>query len=283
MSIRSDYVYTRTYRGKVKGMILDWSGTTADAYVIAPAVVFVEVFKRQGIEVSMTEARGPMGLRKDLHIKALTEVPEIRERWKAVHGKEPDQGDVDRMFEDFVPLQLACLRQYTTLLPGVAETTRKLQQEYGIKIGSSTGFVRSMVDILEEDAGKQGYVPDASVAGDEVVHGARPKPFMVYRNLDLLDVHPIASVVKVDDTVSGIGEALEAGCWGVGIARYSNYMDVDSLEQGDSLPATELQRRLAHTREILRKAGAHYVIDDFAQLIEVIDDVNARLARGEKP
>ena len=62
----------------------------------------------------MTEARGPMGLRKDLHIKALTEVPEIRERWKAVHGKEPDQGDVDRMFEDFVPIQLACLRQYTT-------------------------------------------------------------------------------------------------------------------------------------------------------------------------
>ena len=175
------------------------------------------------------------------------------------------------------------MRQYTTLLPGVAETTRKLQQEYGIKIGSSTGFVRSMVDILEEDAGKQGYVPDASVAGDEVVHGARPKPFMVYRNLDLLDVHPIASVVKVDDTVSGIGEALEAGCWGVGIARYSNYMDVDTLEEGDSLPETELQRRLAHTREILRKAGAHYVIDDFAQLNEVIDDVNARLARGEKP
>ena len=31
-------------------MILDWSGTTADAYVIAPTVVFVEVFKKQGVE-----------------------------------------------------------------------------------------------------------------------------------------------------------------------------------------------------------------------------------------
>ena len=37
-------------------------------------VVFVEVFKRQNVEISMPEARGPMGLRKDLHIKALTEV-----------------------------------------------------------------------------------------------------------------------------------------------------------------------------------------------------------------
>ena len=282
MSIRSDFVYSRGYRGKVKGLVLDWSGTTADAYVVAPAVVFVEVFKKHGVEISMPEARGPMGLRKDLHIKALTEEPAIRDRWKSVHGKNPDQGDVDRMFADFVPMQLECLRQYTALLPGVAETTQMLQRQ-GIKIGSSTGFVRSMVDILEEDAKKQGYIPDASVAGDEVVHGARPKPFMVYRNLDLMDISPIQSVVKVDDTVSGVGEALEAGCWGVGIARYSNYMNFDTVAEGEAAPEAEIQRRLAFTRETLRKTGAHYVIDTFDQLPEVIEDVNARLARGERP
>jgi phosphonoacetaldehyde hydrolase len=199
-----------------------------------------------------------------------------------VHGKYPGQEEVDAMFADFVPMQLECLRQYTTLLPGVAETTQALQAQ-GIKIGSTTGFLRAMVDILEEDAKKQGYVPDASVAGDEVVHGARPKPFMVYKNLDMLDVHPIQSVVKVDDTISGVGEALEAGCWGVGIARYSNYMDVDNFEHEKSLSEQEIQRRLAFTRETLRKAGAHYVIDIFDELPEIIDDVNARLARGEKP
>jgi phosphonoacetaldehyde hydrolase len=278
----SDYLFSRSYRGKVKAVILDWSGTVADAYVLAPAVVFVDVFKKQGVEVSMTEARVPMGLRKDLHIKAMTEMPEIRERWKGIHGSDPDQGDVDRMFADFVPMQLECLRQYTAVLPGVAEAVQKLQKD-GIKIGSTTGFVRSMVDILEEDARKQGYVPDASVAGDEVVHGARPKPFMVYKNLDMLDVHPIQSVVKVDDTVSGVGEALEAGCWGVGVSRYSNYMDIDSLDQADRLPAAEIERRHELTREILRKAGAHYVIDSVADLPPVIDDINARLARGERP
>ncbi len=35
MGVRADYVYSRGYRGKVKAVILDWSGTTADAYVIA--------------------------------------------------------------------------------------------------------------------------------------------------------------------------------------------------------------------------------------------------------
>ncbi len=282
MALTCDFVFSRSYRGRVKAAILDWSGTTADAYVLAPAVVFVDVFRKHGVEITMPEARGPMGLRKDLHIKALTEVPEIAERWESVHGKRPGQAEVDAMFADFVPMQIACLREYTTLLPGVAETTQRLQAE-GIKLGSTTGFVRPMVDILEADAKKQGYVPDASVAGDEVINGARPKPFMVYRNLDLLDVHPIQSVVKVDDTVTGVGEALEAGCWGVGIARYSNYMDIDSLEHAESLSEAEMQRRLAYTREILIKTGAHYVIDTIDELPAVIDDVNARLARGERP
>ncbi len=282
MSIRSEYVFSREYRGKVKGVVLDWSGTTLDAYVIAPAVVFVEVFRNQGVDITMDEARGPMGLRKDLHIKALTEVPEIRERWKEVKGTDPDQGDVDAMFADFVPLQLACLPQYTALLPGVAATISELQAE-GLKIGSSTGFTRAMVDILEDAAAEQGYVPDASVAGDEVVHGARPRPFMVYRNLDLMDVSPIQSVVKVDDTVSGIGEALEAGCWGVGVARYSNYMNINSLDEISTLSDDEIERRVDQTRLILEQAGAHYVVDGLAELPEVIEDINARLARGEKP
>ena len=282
MNSNSDFVYARSYRGKVKGVVLDWSGTLADAYVIAPAVVFVEVFKKQGVEVSMLEARGPMGLRKDLHIKAMTQDPAIRERWKKIKGAYPDQGDVDRMFEDFVPLQLEVLDKYTDLLPGALETCNKLKND-GIKLGVSTGFTRPMVDILQAAAEKQGLTLDATVAGDEVAHGARPRPFMVYRNLDLLDVSPIQSVVKVDDTTSGVGEALEAGCWGVGLSRYSNYMDIDTMEQAAAMPEEEIERRNALTADILRKAGAHYVIDSIATLPDVIDDINQRLARGERP
>jgi len=282
MSTPCDFVLKRIYKGKVQAVILDWSGTTADAYVIAPAVVFVEVFKKQGVEISMEEARGPMGLRKDLHIKALTDDAVIRERWKSVHGRYPGQADVDRMFADFVPAQLACLPKHSKLLPGVARVIKRLQAQ-GIKIGSSTGFTRPMVNILEKAAKKQGYVPDASVAGDEVVHGARPRPFMVYRNLDLLDAWPIESVVKVDDTTSGVGEGLNAGCWAVGVARYSNYMNINTLEEEATLSRQEIHQRLEKTREILRKAGAHYVIDSLADIERVIADVNARLARGERP
>lgn len=282
MSQFGDFNYSRSYRGEVQALVLDWSGTLADAYVIAPAVVFVEVFKNQGVEISMLEARGPMGLRKDLHILELTRDPDIAARWESIKGKVPDQTDVDTMFADFVPAQLDCLRKYTTLLPGIKDVCLRLQKQ-GIKIGASTGFVRSMVDILLEDCIKQGLTPDATVAGDEVIHGARPAPHMVYKNLDLLGVDQIQAVVKVDDTASGVGEALNAGCWGVGVVRYSNYMNINTQEEADQMSDVELARRMAYTRDILLKTGAHYVIDSLADIEPVIADINMRLARGEKP
>jgi phosphonoacetaldehyde hydrolase len=278
----SEFSYRREYRGGVKGLVLDWSGTTADAYVIAPARVFVEVFAKQGVEISMTEARGPMGLRKDLHIIELTHDPTIRERWYGVHGRYPDAADAERMFADFVPAQVACLPEYATLLPGVAEVTQRLQAR-GIKLGVSTGFTREMVDVLLAAAIEQGFRPDATVAGDEVLNGARPKPFMVYRNLDLLDVTPIQSVIKVDDTVGGVGEGLNAGCWTVGVARYSNYMNIDSLEEAQRLPEAEIVTRIAHTRDLLTRAGAHYVIGNLDEIEPVIEDVERRLRAGERP
>ncbi|HHS89409.1 MAG TPA: phosphonoacetaldehyde hydrolase, partial [Rhodobacteraceae bacterium] len=219
---------------------------------------------------------------KDLHIKALTEDPVIAERWKSVKGKYPDQSDVDEMFKDFVPAQLDCLRNYTTLLPGVKDVCIDLQKQ-GIKLGASTGFTRAMVDVLHEDCQKQGLKLDATVAGDEVEHGARPKPHMVFRNMDLLDIDDVRSVVKCDDTTSGVGEALNAGCWGVGLVRYSNYMNINTLEEEATLSEADMARRIAHTRHLLEQSGAHYVIDSLVELPAVIEDINARLARGEKP
>ena len=282
MSSFSEYTYERTYRGKIKAAVLDWSGTLADAYVIAPAVVFVEVFKSQGVEITMEEARGPMGLRKDIHIQKLTQEPEIAARWEAIKGKPPTQDDVDAMFAEFVPAQLACLPKYTTLLPGVKEVCAELQAQ-GIKIGVSTGFVRVMVDVLLKDVIAQGVTPDATVAGDEVLHGARPDPHMVYKNLDLMGITDIKSVVKVDDTISGVGEAMNAGCWGVGLVRYSNYMNINTLDEEATLSEADMQHRIAKTRRILETAGAHYVIDSMIELPAVIEDINARLVRGEKP
>jgi phosphonoacetaldehyde hydrolase len=281
--VKNNYGYSRKYYGPLKGAILDWSGTTVDKYVIAPAEVFRKVFEKYEVPITMKEARQPMGLRKDLHIAAITKMPEVSNRWYDQHGKHPTQLDVDNMFNDFIPMQLDCLDKYSDVIPGAQTAIRTLKNDYNLKIGATTGFTRCMVDILKKNAEDQCLYLDTAVAGDDVLNGERPNPFMIYRNMELLNISPVQSVVKVDDTVGGVGEGLSAGCWTVGVARYSNYMDIDDLEHEDRLTTSEIQYKLDISRDILRKSGAHYVIDDITELPTVVEHINDRLSKGENP
>tara|TARA_B110000208_G_scaffold191644_1_gene259329 strand:+ start:39 stop:965 length:927 start_codon:yes stop_codon:yes gene_type:complete len=268
---------------KINTVILDWSGTTVDKYVIAPAEVFHKVFRNHMVPITMPEARLPMGLRKDLHIKAIMEIPEVKKRWFDIKGKYPTDSDVDVLFDDFVPMQLACLDKYSTLLPGVVETVDILRNDYKVKIGITTGFNKVMADVLLKNTKSQGFIPDVSVTGDIVDNGVRPKPFMLYKNLEMLDAFPIDTVVKVDDTVGGVGEGLNAGCWTVGLARYSNYMDIDCLEDEDKLTEKDIKYKLDKSTQILKDSGAHYVVDDITSLPSILKDINNKLQNGEKP
>ena len=59
--------------------------------------------------------------------------------------------------------------------------------------------------------------------------------------------------------------------------------NVDTPEDGEKLSEEEISKRKAHTHKLLEKAGAHYVIDSIADIEPVIEDVNKRLANGERP
>jgi phosphonoacetaldehyde hydrolase len=267
-------------------IMLDGSGTTMDRYVDAPAIVFVQVFKQYGLEITMPEARAPMGLRKDLHIKAITEIPSVRERFVAKFGREPNQGDVDKMFAVFVPTQLDLLRNgnYHELLPGVADLCKEWQKQ-GIKIGVTTGFTRSMLDIILAGTAPQGFIPDTHCAGDET-EMPRPTAYMVIKNLERMGVYNLENAmrrtIKVDDTVSGAGEGAPL-CWRVGVSKWSNYV-ADSWDAVRKMSPTELAACEKKSKEkLVSEGGAHYVIDDLRDLPAVIADINQRLANGENP
>ena len=273
----------KQYRGPLKAAILDWSGTVTDRYVIAPAVVFQRVFEKRGVPISIEEAREPMGLRKDLHIEAITKMPNVGERWNLQFGRNPDKKDVQEMFEHYVCAQIECLPEYSQIIPGTRDAVNRLRNNLKLKIGVTTGFTRPMANVLLTALKAQGYEPDVDVTGDEVENGARPQPFMVYENLERLGVFPIQSVVKVDDTVGGIGEGLNAGCWSVGLSRYSNYMNINSYEQESQLSQKEIDYRNNKTKEILEDAGAHYVVDSIKELPDVCYEINQKLSCGIYP
>lgn len=270
----------RRYRGKIKAVIFDWAGTVVDYGSRAPAGVFVDVYKRHGVDISTAEARGPMGMEKRAHIATIAAMPGVAERWRAANGSALDDADIDRMYDEFLPLQLACLPAYSDLIPGTLETVAALRAR-GIKIGTSTGYSRRLMDVVEAEALRRGFVPDAIVCADDVPLG-RPAPWMCFENAKQLGVWPMEACVKVDDTIPGIEAGLNAGMWTVGVVKTGNEIGLSEADL-DALPKDRRDERLVNGRRRMLDAGAHFAVDGVADLVAVIDDIEARLAGGERP
>merc|ERR1712098_338137 len=132
------------------------------------------------------------------------------------------------------------------------------RREYGLKIGSSTGYTSEMVTT------------------------GRPSPAMIYLNMVNMDVYPAQAVLKVDDTTSGIVAGLVAGCWTVGIAKTGNYVAMTEEEMDKADPA-ELKEKVEKAKSILYKNGAHFVIETTRDLPGVVEEINRRMAMGIRP
>lgn len=264
----------------IEAVIFDWAGTILDFGSRAPAMAFVELFRRNNVAISVAEARGPMGTNKRDHIQRLFAVPAIARRWKAAHGKAPTARDVDRLYEEFLPLQLRVLAQHSALIPGAKSLFASLRRK-GIKIGSTTGYARPMMAINLREAARQGLKVDAVATADDVPAG-RPAPHMCLKNALDLGIGAVARCIKVDDTIPGIAEGLNAGMWTVGVSVTGNETGLSASEWARLSPAAKARTRKAATRR-LKAAGAHYVIDGVADMAAVLRDVERRLKRGERP
>jgi len=269
------------YRGPVKLVILDWAGTTVDYGCYAPMVVFVEVFRCRGVDISVAQARQPMGMAKKDHIRAISEIPEVAAEWRRIHGAPCAEPDVAQMFEeDFRPLQVACIGRYAGLIPGTLEAVGALREK-GIAIGTTTGYFTEAAEVNVVEAKKQGYAPDANVCASDVPAG-RPAPWMVFRNMEATGVFPPEAVVKVGDTRLDIGEGLNARTWTVGLSRTGNEVGLTEEELA-ALADEDRRLRVARVEQRLKEAGAHSVVASIADVPGAVEEIEGRLKGGERP
>ncbi|MGF6697140.1 phosphonoacetaldehyde hydrolase [Paraburkholderia sp. MM5496-R1] len=264
----------------VKAVIFDWAGTVVDYGSRAPMGAFVETFEQFGVPITIDEARGPMGMAKRPHIAALMALPRVAQAWAERHGHMPTDADIDAVYEVFVPKNIAVAASYSAVIPGVAEVASALRQN-DIRIGTTTGYTREIIDEIVPGAAAQGFAPDSIVCTGDTPEG-RPSPYMIYRTLPLLGVWRAKEAIKVDDTEVGIEEGINAGTWAVGVAVSGNAFGMSEAEV-KALPADEFAARRNAAMARLKAAGAHYVIDSVADLMPVVYDIDARLARGERP
>ena len=248
---------------RILAVLLDWAGTAIDHGSRAPARVFVEVFAAVGIELTESEARGPMGLAKRDHVAAILALPRVDELWSRIHQRHPSPEDVDDIYRRFLPLQKAVLADHCEPIPGVVEAV-DFCRSHGIVIGSTTGYTRELMDVVIPAAARAGFAPDVVICSDEISAG-RPAPWANFRAAERLGIYPPAAIVVIDDTAPGVAAGRNAGMPTLGVTLTGNGLGL-SAEALARLGADERAQRAAAVGSMLLAAGADGCLGGVADL-----------------
>ncbi len=247
-------------------VIFDWAGTMVDFGCEAPVKALIEAFGAEGVPLQAATARQDMGKAKVDHVRSLLAVPAVAAAWHARHGRAAEAADVQRLMARLGPLMREHAAHAAALIPGARATFETLCS-LGLRVTSSTGYTREMMEPVLARAAEQGYVPEQVVCSGETPAG-RPTPLMIYKTCAELGVWPLSRVVKVDDAEVGILEGRNAGAFTVGVAS-GNALGASAAEFA-ALPPAERAARLAQAHAALRGAGADLVIDSVAELVPAL-------------
>lgn len=252
----------------LKAVMLDWAGTTVDYGSRAPLEVFVEIFRRMEVEITPAEAREPMGRAKRDHIATIVNCPRVADAWRSRYGRTATDADIEQMYRQFLPLQKETLHRIgSDVIPGVAQAVAELRA-MGLKIASSTGYTRELMEIVMPLAAQGGYAPDVMLCADDVPAG-RPAPWLNFLAAQKLNVYPMTSMLIVDDTSVGILAGLNAGSPTVAVTKTGNALGLSENDVA-TLPADELNSRLAKIEADFRAIGANHVIQSVWELPQLI-------------
>ena len=263
----------------LQAVVFDWAGTVIDFGSQAPMGAFVELFAHHGVAISIQEARGPMGLPKWHHIQALGQQPRIATAWAAAHGRAFSDADVDALYDEFTPMNAESVKQHATLIAGAADMVARLRAA-GLKIGSTTGYNRPIMDTVVPLAAAQGFVPDHLVCAGDLPE-SRPSAAGMLHTLHVLGGIAPQRAVKVDDTLPGLLEGRNAGAWTVAVLASGNAAGLTESQwqaMDDQQRDTVRQRARAELASAQPDAWVDTVADLWPTLLAL--DVRAHRALG---
>lgn len=257
----------------LEAVVFDWAGTTVDFGCQGPVQAFVESFADFGIEATVAEAREPMGMGKRDHVAAMFAMPRIAKLWTDKYGEAPSDEAVDRVYVRVESAMLSVIERYAVPIPGVLEAVENMRRE-GLKIGSCTGYPRSVGELLASRAREFGFEPDVLVCATDVPEG-RPAPDMCKEVLSRLGVSDPAKAVKIGDTVNDVLEGVRAGMWVIGITVSGSLAGLSYEETAALSPEKRqaLHQRISHE---LVLAGAHFTAPDVKACLPLFPEIGKR-------
>lgn len=273
---------TNKFKGPLKGVILDWSGTLVDPYSMSMIDAANSVCDRYNMQIPDKTLREKIGMCLLPWVEDFMNSNVFMSQWNSkmvipLRLKCHDMISHCEIFHACIEqeiLQNLREKKYTTLLPGVKNAFDYMKKT-DIKIGTTSGFTGEMLKCISLDAKKQGFVPDLIVASDNVnIKRYRPHYDGINYIANRLSFPHMGSIVKIGNTIEDVEEALNAGIMSISVVNFSSEMAMYSGYSGSD-----------KIKEIANKffnAGSSYVVGDFRDIEFTLRDVSYHMEKGLK-
>ena len=267
----------------IKACIFDLGGTLVDSYSLTPIVSLKYLFRKHRIELPNNLIIDHMELHKRDHISLILNDKEISYQWLQEKGTEYSQGDIDKLYTYFKCIQGKYTKEHMKIIPQTWNCINTLK-EMGIKSCVTTGFDKEQTNLVKQILeGREVHI-DHYVSSLCIDKPGRPHPYMIHEIMDRLDIEDENTVLKVDDTNIGIQEGLNAGCWTVGVYRWSVYMGIMNDIEANQIDNViidnyndnyyQLSKKKIISKNRLGLSGAHYVVPTVGYIPNIIQNIN---------
>ena len=218
---------------KARLAVFDMAGTTVDDRVDGLPLVlksYDDALRGHGVVVPMEVLNAQRG----------------RDKWTVI--KELGGEHAEAIYSDF----LAVLKANTGRVKevkGTSDTFRYLR-EHDVHVVSSTGFPAEVAEPIIENLGwlREGLI-DSWVCSEQV-GASRPDPAMILHAMKQYSVSEKRAVLKIDDTVKGIEEGLNAGVYTIGVLT-----GTQSIQQLGAAEPDTILRSVAELPDYLVEKG----------------------------
>lgn len=257
----------------IKACIFDLGGTIIDKYSLTPLVSFRKAFLNKGIILDSDLIRKDMGLNKIDHIDQICSKPVVIKDWYKKYNRIINDEDKEDLYNQFLKIQKHETIENMKIIPETYNVIKKLRKR-NIKIGSTTGFDKEQIERVKSILKSNGIELDSYVSSTCLDKPGRPFSYMIHENMNRLNISSPKNVIKLDDTKSGIREGINAGCWTIGVSRWSVYMNVNDYSEINNLSTDNLINKIENSKKTLQKSGPNMIINDLRELPKIIDDIN---------
>lgn len=255
---------------KVEAVIFDWAGTIVDFGSMDPVIALKNTFDSLEIDVSLEEIRKSMGKHKKDHIQDILATNECTEQWKVLHNRMWTEEDVAAIYETFKEELSQVLATETEMMEGVEALFTSLKSQ-GIKVGSTTGYTKEMLQLVTDQIENQSLLPDYIVTASDV-EKSRPSPDMIEKNMHMMGLKNRSQIINVGDTEVDIIAGKNAGAYSVGVIIGSSELGL-SKEEFQALDDEERQKVITKTANAFKNAGADAVVKQLGDLENVIKEL----------